>query len=58
MLTPRHEHALPCGHKVVTDDCHAAVHCARCGSVQEPVQVVRFHVNADGYRRGPREVIA
>ena len=58
MLTPRHEHALPCGHKVVTEDTHAAVHCARCGVVQEPVTVTRYHVDADGKRRGPAEVIA
>ena len=57
-LTPRHEHHLPCGLKAVTDDRHNAIHCARCGRIQEPVQIVRFHVNDDGYRRGPAEVVA
>ena len=57
-LAPRHEHALPCGHKVVANDHHYAIHCARCGTIQEPVEVARFHVNRDGYRRGEREVVA
>lgn len=57
-LRPRHEHTLPCGHKAVTDDHHHAICCTHCGRIQEPVEVVKFHVNADGYRRGEREVIA